>query len=119
VSDKIKKLIEAIDHHPYKLHSDYTPSVEGLIKIGKPAMMSVLDLFLTSEEITRLRAQRVLEIITMKMYGFNPGHGWEVVNKESEWKQFWNSLGDLNYKTSIELRSASVRLWKEWLKNSA
>jgi hypothetical protein len=111
----IDLLIRSINDKPDKLHGDYTPSVHQLIEIGAPALKQVLELMLSDVEDTRLRAQRVIEGITMAMYGFRMGHGWQNEQGPEQWQMFWNSLGELNYDTPIEDRSKSLRKWKQWL----
>ena len=112
---EIEELIKNIDKNPDKLHSDYTPSVHQLIDIGKPAISHLLKLMLSTPPLTRQRAQRALEGITMKMYGFKAGQGWATQNGERDWLKFWASLGDLSHDAPLELRSAAVKRWSEWL----
>jgi hypothetical protein len=115
MKDEIAKLIAKIDDDPDILHTDYTPAVHKLIKIGKPAIDPVLDLMLASDKLTRLRAQRVLEGITMKTFGFVVGQGWTKDKGEMMFKEFWTKLGDLNWEADAEMRKNAVKKWREWL----
>jgi hypothetical protein len=113
---QIKQLIQDINNNPDKLHNDYTPSVHKLIKIGEPALEQTVKLMLSTSEDTRLRAQRVIEGVTMEMHGFRFGHGWDNDEDRIEWLKLWASLGNLSYDASSELRSKSVGKWMQWLK---
>jgi hypothetical protein len=113
---QIEQLIHDIDDRPDKLHGDYTPSVHKLIEIGEPALKQTLKLMLSTSEETRLRAQRVIEGVTMGMYGFRTGHGWNNEKGRLEWFNLWDSLGKLSYKASSELRSESISKWMQWIK---
>ncbi|MCE9548220.1 MAG: hypothetical protein K8T25_22335 [Planctomycetia bacterium] len=113
--DAINKLIAAIDKDPDWLHSDYTPAVHELTKIGWPAIEPLLDVLLTTNEETRMRAQRALEGITMEQYGFRRGRGWNDPRGEDRFRQFWKSLGDYNYNAGENDRRASIAKWRAWL----
>ena len=63
---QIEQLVNRINEKPDVLHSDYTPAVHQLIKIGLPALKNgVLELLLSNDDRTRMRAQRVLEEIAL------------------------------------------------------
>jgi hypothetical protein len=113
---QIEQLIQDINNNPDKLHNDYTHSVHELIKIGEPALEPTLKLILSPSEDTRLRAQRVIEGITMEMYGFRFGHGWDDDKDRTEWLKLWTSLGNLSYDASSESRSKSMDKWMQWIK---
>ena len=53
-TQKISELISKIDDHFDLLHSDFTPAVHQLIKIGIPALEQTLPLILVESETTRL-----------------------------------------------------------------
>ena len=114
---RIDALVARINDKPDVLHSDYTPAVHELIEIGERAFPRVLPLMESDDVKTRLRALRVLEVGTLKMYGFSPGHGWERVDGEQRWRVFWRSLGDLRHDASLSSRRRSVRLWREWIQS--
>jgi hypothetical protein len=111
---EIIELVRAIDDAPDKAHSDYTPAVHRLIEIGEPALPAVLPLLLGDDEVTRLRAQRVLEGVTMALCGFRPGHGWHDGKGEDEWRALWRRLGDLDWQASPARREAAVHKWRRW-----
>ena len=64
MSDDIARLIATINDSPDPSHGDLTPSVHALVRIGLPALPSVLPLLESEDKWTRLRAQRVLERTT-------------------------------------------------------
>lgn len=113
--DEIEKLIERIDENPDWLHSDYTPAVDRLIEIGEPALGPAVELLLSERRVTRMRAQRVLEGVTMRMFGFRPGRGWNSPEQSEEWETLWESLGDISYDDPRESREAAVDSWERWL----
>lgn len=111
----IASLITKINEEPDKLHRDRTPAVRALIEIGEPALGPVLELMLAPQRETRLRAQRVLEGVTLRLHGFRPGHGWEDRSHEADWRRFWKSLGDLDWDAPEAERAAAVARWREWV----
>jgi hypothetical protein len=117
--ERIKTLLAHINDEPDKLHADYTPAVHELIKVGEPALTLTLELMLADGLDTRLRAQRVLEGVTLVQHGFVLGQGWKEDGGEKRFRKFWSELGDLAYDSSPEKRAASVTLWKKWLAGRA
>lgn len=70
VAERVKSLISRINDNPDKLHIDLTPAVGQPRRIGKPALLPCLELMLTDDVYTRLRAQRVIEGVVMIQHGF-------------------------------------------------
>jgi hypothetical protein len=120
LDEQLDKLVCTIDDDPNPLHSDYTPSVDELIELGDVAIPRMLDLMLSDNEDTRLHAQRVLEGIILKRYGFVRGRSGLKPKGEEEFRAFWKSLGGLNWEAPREERERAVKLWRVWLaKNKA
>jgi len=119
VSDRIDHLIRRISDDPDKLHSDRTPAAAALEEIGLPALGQVLDLMRSSDPMTRLRAQRVVEGITMRHLGFRPGHGWDASENAQAWRRLWKEQGDLDWQAPDAAREESVAMWKRWLSGLA
>jgi len=115
VDQRVKELCGRINDNPDMLRFDYTPAVHGLIEIGAPAISPALDLMLSDDQDTRLRAERVLEGVTLQDHGFVFGQGWKKPEGEEEWRQFWKHLGSMHYKASRQDRIASIALWRAWL----
>ena len=116
---ELEQLIATLNEHPDKLHGDDTPSVMRLIAIGREALGPALALMSSPQSDTRMRAQRVLEGVTMASHGFHRGHGWSRAGGEAEWKQLWASLGDLDWQAPNAVRAESVARWRTWLAHSA
>src|SRR5215210_2755978 len=74
--DPVQALYARLNDDPDLLHADYTPAVHKLIRVGRPALPRAVDLMLTGDEDTRMRAQRVLEGVTSVEHGFVFGQGW-------------------------------------------
>ena len=64
MSEDIARLVATINDSPDPSHGDLTPSVHALVRLGLPALPSVLPLLESEDKWTRLRAQRVLERTT-------------------------------------------------------
>ena len=108
-------LVKTINDSPSTAHSDSTPSVTKLIELGDDAIMPTLPLLLSSDQFTRMRAQRVLEGVTIKRYGFRFGLGWSNTQGEEKWREFWRSLGSLDWQAPEDKRARSIELWVDWL----
>ena len=118
-AERVKTLLARINDDHDILHADYTPAVRELRKIGEPALAPTLELMLSEDLHTRMRAQRVLEGVTMAQHGFVVGQGWKEDGGEERFRKFWFELGDLDYDAPSEKRAASVALWKKWLAGRA
>lgn len=108
---RIEALVATIDAHPEPLHADYTAEVRALIAIGLPSLAAVLPLLMADAELTRLRAQRVLEGVTRAWAGA-AGRGRE---RRREWEALWLRHGDYDWRAPAMTRAASVRQWQDWL----
>ena len=115
VSPEIARLVAAIDEHPDSLHGDRTPAVAALIEHGLAALPSILPLLETAPELTRLRAQRVLEGVT---------HAWVRERTPSRassrahtraWQALWREHGAYDWRSPPEARRDAVARWQAWL----
>ncbi len=118
-AERVKTLLARIGDDPDPLHIDFTPAVSELIDVGVPAILPTLDLMLSDDKLTRMRAQHVIEGVMGVEYGFVSGQGWKKVGGEEQWRKLWAELGDLDYQASLEKRLTSVTLWKRWLASRA
>jgi HEAT repeat protein len=75
-------LIRTIDDAPDPLHLDVTPSVRALGAYGPEAIPRLLDLLDAPEELTRLHAQRALELAVYRRHGFVAGEGFPTAEAE-------------------------------------
>src|SRR3954447_6369348 len=115
MQNEIKSLTRRINDDPDKLHGDSTPAVDRLIEIGEPALEPALELISSADRETRMRAQRVLEGVTMRSHGFRPGEGWRDRDAEEAWRQLWASLGNLDWDAPAARRAEAVERWRAWL----
>jgi hypothetical protein len=115
VDPRVAALFARLNDDPDHLHSDYTPAVHELIRVGRPAIPPALDLMLSEHRSTRLRAQRVLEGVVLIEHGFVFGHGWTRPDGEDAFRAFWKRLGDLGWDDSTEARRDSIDKWRVWL----
>jgi hypothetical protein len=111
----VQQLYARLNDDPDPLHADYTPAVHELIRVGRPAIAQALDLIVSGDWYTRLRAERVLEGVTLVEHGFVFGQGWSRPGGEAEWRRFWARLGNLDFEAPLDKRAASVALWRAWL----
>lgn len=113
--ETVDDFVRTINDNPDLLHFDYTPSVHKLIKVGERAIPQMLNLMLSEDRDTRLRAERVLSGITLEQHGFVFGQGWKDEKGAERFRAFWSSLGDLDWTATQEERTRAVKLWREWI----
>jgi HEAT repeat protein len=97
------------------LHIDMTPSVQALGAMGLKVVPPLLELLTHQDELTRLRAQRALELILSRRHGFEPGQGFPSDAAAESMRAQWRVNGDYDYRANANSRSASVALWRRWL----
>ncbi|MFT5354936.1 MAG: hypothetical protein ACI9KE_002149 [Polyangiales bacterium] len=73
---ELARLVASIDENPDNLHLDLTPSVHALSALGLPGARAVIPLLAVDEHMTRLHAQRVVELVVSREFGFRPGSGF-------------------------------------------
>ena len=116
LKERIDSLIDRIDVDADILHSDYTQSVFELSELGIPAMEAVLPLLNSDNSDTRLHAQRVLEGVVSRMYGYIPGLG-SSHNPEGE-ETARNIIESMGYDwqdATLEHREEAIANWKNWI----
>lgn len=110
MSADIERLVAAIDAHPEPLHADYTSEVRALVRIGMPALPAVLPLLMAERELTRLRAQRVLEGVT---------RAWAAAHTpaaaQRAWELLWHEQGGYDWRAPAEMRAMALARWQAWL----
>ena len=112
----LPELIAAIDDAPDKLHAESTPATEALIDQGIDALPAVIPLLASPDPDTQMRAAYVLEMVTMELFGFRPGQGWEDFAHEIRWRDFWTAMMVGTPNEAGELDAASmVAHWQSWL----
>jgi hypothetical protein len=110
VSDEIASLVEHINRSPEPLHADFTAEVRALVRVGLPAARAVLPLLMSPDELTRLRAQRVLEGVSRDVAADTWGGDWALL---------WHENGDYHWRAAVEKRQLAVAKWLTWLDQAA
>src|SRR5262249_57349881 len=99
--EQLDELVRKIDDAQDPLHSDLTPAVYELVKIGEPTIPRMLDLMLLDGEcdwFTRLHAETVIYRIFLRKYGWNnPGPGWADPKDKEGFDAFWKSMPSLDH----------------------
>ncbi|MHA1294060.1 MAG: hypothetical protein ACTSR3_12270 [Candidatus Helarchaeota archaeon] len=114
---KIKDLIKNLDDNPDRLHLDITPAVLELANFGLEVIPYLKESLSSTNEISRLHAQRVLEYIINRHLGFVPGQGWTRSNGEESFREIWKKNGSYDFEAPEQERMKSIRLWMSWYKN--
>lgn len=108
--------IETIHENADILHLDYTPSVQKLSECGLKAALAVLPLLNNKDVWQRYRAQRVLEGVIQRKYGWKPGSGYPSDSHgEENVKNHFSEMGNYQANDSQEKRKESIEKWEHWL----
>jgi hypothetical protein len=112
---EIEQLVTRLNDHPDPLHGDRTPAVDALVRYGLPALPHVLPLLESGDDLTRLRAQRVLEGVSQEwVRERTPGR--PLTREDThEWNDLWRVNGGYDWQAPPRARSASVARWNAWL----
>jgi hypothetical protein len=114
--EKISQLIKTINQNPDMLHLDFTPSVHKLSEYGLNAVTAILPLLDSESFWERFRAQRVLEGVIQRRYGWKSGQGYPPgSNGEEKVRVLLHEMGNYHADTSKEVRAISINKWKNWL----
>jgi len=116
-AEALAACLGTIDDNPDELHLDLTPSVHALGEMGIEAIAPLLDLMSSGERDTRMHAQRALEIIVARRFGFRPGQGFPDENAGSAAGRVWADNGGYDFSAKAEDRNASIVIWRRWLAN--
>jgi hypothetical protein len=107
--------LETLNDAPDELHLDITPSVRALGEMGLSAVPSLLDLLTHDDEMTRLHAQRALELILEHRHGFIEGRNKPSKERDETVRREWQANGDYDYSADAGTRAAAVAKWRLWL----
>jgi len=88
------------------MHLDRTPSVEALADFGLDAVAPLLERLLDEDPMTRLHAQRALELIVARH--LSPADDEAV-------RSVWQQHGNYAWDADVERRRAAVASWRTWL----
>lgn len=111
----LEACIRTINDAADPLHLDMTPSVSALAEMGLKAIAAIFDLLMSDDVMTRMHAQRALELNVAIRHGFRPGAGFPTLEAEALAEAEWKSNGDYDYSSSIAARVEAVNRWRRWL----
>jgi hypothetical protein len=106
----VEACLHTINDGADELHLDRTPAVRCLVEIGMPALTPLLDLLLAPEQMTRLRAQRAIEDITLAHPDF---HAPDRKAREANWRSWWRAMG-YAYDAGEAQRQDAVSRLRTW-----
>ncbi len=113
--DALSALLMTINDGPDISHLDITPSVSALSEFGSKAFLPLLELLMHDDEMTRLHAQRALELIMDKSQDFRPGQGFPSDEAEERARALWAENGNYDYSADANSRSIAVKKLRELL----
>jgi HEAT repeat protein len=107
--------LNTLNDAPDKLHNDITPAVQTLGTMGLRAVPGLLNLLASDDRMTRLRAQRALEMIVDQRYGSQPGTGFPTLEAENDARADWREHGNYSFDAEPAARSAAIEALRRWL----
>jgi len=113
--DALSACVRMINDAADILHGDITPCGSALSEMGLSAVPSLLDLLMSGDQTTRLRAQRALELNASRRYGFVPGRGFPSAEAERRARDEWAANGNYDYSADRAARQSAVDKWRRWL----
>jgi hypothetical protein len=87
----LEACLRTLDDAPDPLHADRTPAVQCLIEIGEPALAPLIDRLASDDGDTRLHAERAVQGITRRRFGFD-GFSWPD-GAMKRWMDWWDGIG--------------------------
>lgn len=115
-SQALSACLATLDDNADPLHADMTPAVYALGNLGWVAVPPLLDLMLAERTLTRLHAERALELIVNGSLGFVPGQGFPSAEAEEQVRAIWRDNGDYRHDADEQSRAAAVCRWHDWLR---
>lgn len=100
--------LRTLDDDPDPGHNERTPSVACLIQIGRPAIVPAIEKLSAPGIATRARAQRVVQQITKRSFGFDGDH-WSDADRD-RWSAWWTAIGYQHDAEDTERAAAISRL---------
>jgi HEAT repeat protein len=115
--DALHACLQTLNDSVDELHLDMTPSVIALAGMGEKAVPALLNLMMESDEMTRLHAQRALELFINLRHGFSIGRGFPSAEAEEAAHGEWVAHGDYDYCADEASRTAAITKWQQWLES--
>jgi len=99
-------------------HSDITPSVLLLAKMGDAALPTTLHLLNDEHKDTRQHAQKVFELVTYdKMQNqYNPRALSDIARQA--WNKLWDENGAYHWHMPEKARLLSIKKWSQWIEKN-
>jgi HEAT repeat protein len=116
--DAMAACFQTLNDAADELHLDRTPSVEALGMMGLQAVPLLLDALMDNDEMTRLHAQRALELLLSRRHGFHPGQGFPSTEATEGMRTEWQNLGDYDFTADEQHRGDAIAKWRRWLTDS-
>jgi hypothetical protein len=111
----IPRWVSAINDDPDLLHTDYTPAVHRLSECGLTAAQAILPLLNSTNEQERLRAQRVLEGVIKRRFGWQSGQGFTNYEVEQNYIALMQLNGNYQADAPEARRLDAIKSWNHWL----
>jgi hypothetical protein len=111
VNPQIQDQIAALDRDPDGLHADRTPAVTRLIELGEPALVPLYDHLDHPDHLHRQRAQRAIEGITRRSFGFD-GRAWPAGTLQ-KWTTWWTGIA-YDAEAAPAERAAGIARLRQW-----
>jgi hypothetical protein len=111
VTPAIQDQLAALDDGADKLHLDRTPAVYRLIELGEPALVPLCDHLDHADRLHRMRAQRAVEGITRRGFGFD-GNAWPD-GASDRWTAWWASIG-YDSGSDATARAGAIERLRAW-----
>jgi len=99
-------LLSTLNDAADPLHLDLTPSVEALAAFELEAVAPLLERLLDDDAMTRLHAQRALQLIVARRL---------APAAEETLRSMWQQHGDYAWDADVDRRRSAVALWQDWL----
>lgn len=112
----IQALVAKLDADADALHLDSTPAVQALAELGVPGGCAVLDALASTDAMTRLHAERVLEGVLSRRHDFRPGRGFPDQYAEDYVKTTLDVI-DYHHDGVPEGRALGIVRWRVWLQH--
>ena len=96
-------------------HSDITPSVLSLAKMGDVALPTTLHLLNDEDKDTRQHVQKVFELVTYdKMQNQYKPRVLSDIARQA-WNKLWDENGAYHWHMPEKERLVSIKKWKQWI----
>ena len=107
----LEACLVTLDDDADPLHLDRTPSVRCLVGIGEQALPGLFDRLASDDEMTRLHAERAVEGITKRVFGFS-GTEWAQGGLD-RWLEWWGAIG-FAHEGDPEARARAIARLRAW-----